>query len=69
MNRVSVRVGTTTPALKILPTYETAINVDVRQRHRADLLEVEIENCSVNLGKMLCRINMPDAVATHRVQV
>ena len=42
MDRVSVRVRTSTSSLEVLPAYKTSIGIDVRQRDRTDFLKVKV---------------------------
>ena len=43
-----IRVGLRAPSLEELATYQTAINVLRRQRLRADLLKVEVQQVPVD---------------------
>lgn len=49
MNGVSIGVRVAAPTLKVLPTYETSVNVDIRQTNGAEFLEIEIESSTVYL--------------------
>lgn len=49
MNGMRVGIGMSPSALEVFPTHQAAVYVDVRERYRADLLEIEVEDCSVDL--------------------
>lgn len=52
MNGVCVCVRVATPTLKVLPTYETAIDIDIRRAYRAYFLEVEVKNSTIDLQQL-----------------
>jgi hypothetical protein len=45
LKAVRVCVCTLAATLKILPTHEACIHVDVRERNRAEFLEIKVQNC------------------------
>ena len=42
VDRMSIRVRTSTSSLKVLPTNETSIDIDVRQRDGTNFLKVKV---------------------------
>ena len=53
MDSMSKRVRVAASSLKVLAANKTAVNVDIRERHRTDFLEVKVQDCSIDLGDHL----------------
>jgi len=48
---MGICIGLAASSLKIFPTNQTAIYVDIRQGNRANFLKVEVEDRSVDLER------------------
>jgi hypothetical protein len=44
VQRVRISMSISASSLKVLAAYHTRINIRVKQRNRAELLEVEVQN-------------------------
>ncbi len=49
MNAVNIRPAFLSPSLEIFATDETGVDVDIRQRDRAQFFEIKVEGYSINL--------------------